>query len=397
MQGGKKLKMEQLKLNGFSKFVAFLLIAVIIISVVVFAAKGNEAPQNQPESGKVGTLSDKTDENKDGNDKNSTDDSPPPSTDTGNGESDTPSDENGTVPEKPIILNKLTGLEIAESELTSTAFGVIIDPSSPTYGLSFADIAIEFPTETGDSRMLVYSSDKETIWKIGSLLPTRKYISSVAGHFGGIIVGYGSDDKISYTMGNSSSELDISKHSDCYYVENESYIYTNENLITIAHNRTHLSSALHPYKDAPFAFSSGIYSAGIGGAESIVIPFSETNKTAFSYNSSTGEYNYGKNGSICIDMLSGDEISYTNVFILFANSTTYENASASQLVIDTDGGGKGYYFTKGKLTEFVWSVNEKGELQFKNLMGNVLEVNTGSSYIAYYKASASANIIKKVG
>ncbi|MBO5945681.1 MAG: DUF3048 C-terminal domain-containing protein, partial [Clostridia bacterium] len=84
-------------------------------------------------------------------------------------------------------------------------------------------------------------------------------------------------------------------------------------------------------------------------------------------------------------------VTFSNAFILFANSTTYENADASQLVINTTAGGRGYYFSKGKYTEIIWENNDEG-LIFKDLSGEVLCINTGNSYITYYKASQSESI-----
>ena len=93
-----------------------------------------------------------------------------------------------------------------------------------------------------------------------------------------------------------------------------------------------------------------------------------------------------------MDMLTGENIAFKNVFILFSNATTYENSDGTELVIDTVAGGRGYYISNGGLTEFVWSTNKSGELVFKNLMGEILQVNCGNAYIAYYKASLAANV-----
>ena len=91
-------------------------------------------------------------------------------------------------------------------------------------------------------------------------------------------------------------------------------------------------------------------------------------------------------------MLTGKNIDFSNLFILFANSTTYENSAGSQMVIDTVSGGKGYYISNGKLMEFNWSVNRIGALEFKNLMGEELQINRGNSYIGFYKASIFSKI-----
>ena len=96
-------------------------------------------------------------------------------------------------------------------------------------------------------------------------------------------------------------------------------------------------------------------------------------------------------------MLNGKNISYDNVFILFANATTYEKADGTELVIDTLSGGAGYYVSKGFAVEIRWCVDDSGDLQFLTLSGEKLTVNRGNSYIGYYKAANafSAKCLKK--
>ena len=74
-----------------------------------------------------------------------------------------------------------------------------------------------------------------------------------------------------------------------------------------------------------------------------------------------------KNSKTKSDMLTGNPVSFSNAFILFADTTTYESSTASEMVIDTEVGGNGYYFHNGKMTELRWSTSN-GKLVFKNLM-----------------------------
>ena len=60
--------------------------------------------------------------------------------------------------------------------------------------------------------------------------------------------------------------------------------------------------------------------------------------------------------------------------------------------MDVMSGGRAYYVTRGKLTEFTWALNELGELNFYSLSGERLTVNPGNSYVAFYKASEAANV-----
>lgn len=378
--------MKKQGLTRFSKFIAFLIVAVIVISVVILTANGENADNLTPDFDKTdntnsGTLTDQTD-----------------NTDSADGVNDsTPSDETENTPsdtttaDKLLYYNKLTGLQCTEDEYNATAFGIVIDPALHSYGLSYSDISIEFPTESGATRMLFFSTSEDTIWKIGSIAPTRRFISAMSACFGGVVIGNGCDDKISYSTSDTGNFIDISKHTDCIYQEGNAF-YTNENLISIVLNRTQLAASELPYNSAPYSVASEALSEGISGANNIIIPYSALSSTSLIYDESVMKYVYYKNGEVKSDMLTGKSVDYKNVFILFANSTTYENANASELVIDTESGGRGFYFTDGRKTEFTWSRDSSGELCFRNIKGEILTVNAGSSYIAFCKATESNNV-----
>ena len=370
--------MNSFKLNNFQKFACFALINIMVVCAVGFASDGwqidldqinkpttnnNEnLPQNKEESAD-------TNKENDSNQGNNAEETPPP----------------------PQYFSTVTGLQISEAEASSIPIGVVVNPSAPLYGVSSSDISIEFPIEDGSSRLLVYSTDDETMWKIGSLMPTRNYISNMSNFFGGMIVSYGKDDIINYDSWDTQNlELDLSKYSDCYYVENSSYVYTTEAMIDLAQSEN--NGNYSGYASMPFSFSESEITLGYNEATALTIPYTQNNESQFYYNELTGKYLYYKNGNRKMDMLTGKNLDFSNVFILFANSTTYENSSGSQMVIDTTSGGKGYYISNGKLMEFNWNVGRNGTLEFKNLMGETLEINRGNSYISFYKASNFSKI-----
>lgn len=372
--------MEQKQLKGLSKFIALLVISALVISVIIFTANGNGLNLDSS------VVTDTPHETPPSTDKI-------PSNDGNSVEDDSENkEENKDKPDStPVFKNVITGLEITESEYNSCAYGIVIDPSEAIYGLSYADIAIEFPTEMGTSRMLFFSTADDVIWKIGALAPTRKFITSMSSYFGGIVIAHGEDDKISYSVNSEGALLDISKHNDCSYNDNGTLYYTNEKLIEVALNRTQYIATGNQYTAPPFIISSEAVNSGINCASTVLIPYSSNNITKLIYDESCDKYIYSKNSTAKQDMLNGDDIAFTNAFILFADTTTYESSTASELVMDTESGGSGYYFHNGKMTEIRWSSNN-GKLLFTNLMGEVLEVNVGNSYISFYKASEYGNI-----
>ena len=380
--------MKNLNLKGFYKFISLLLIAILVVSAVGFAASGRESATEKPGSGDGDTLVDNTDENKDKTPSDNQDDSEENENETTDEEMTPPPI---IVPEE-IFLSKITGLRISEEEYNAIPKGIVVDPLRPLYGVSKSDISIEFPIEDGTSRMLAYTTNAEVMWKIGALKATRNFISNMSNFFGGVVISYGNDDKVVYNVWDTDDiVLDLSQYSDCYYIENTLYVYTSEVMVDVAENRMSASVKLSDYKDAPYIFSEMTVS-GVTDATTVSIPYSSTNVTNLYYHAGSGKYLYYKGDNRRMDMLTGENISFTNIFILFSNSTTYENSDGCELVIDTIAGGRGYYISNGGLTEFLWSTNASGQLTFKNLMGETLEVNRGNAYIAYYKASLASNI-----
>ncbi len=389
--------MKSSKDSSLHRSLSFVLIAILLIFVVGFAANAWNGDLKEPENGDVGDNTDDTDENTDGTDNPSGDVTPPdnqnpeqtPNEDDENNQPDPPIE---IPPEpEPVYINKITGLITSKEQSESIPYGFVIDPSAPMYGISSSDISIEFPIEDGTTRMLSYTTDNSLLWKIGSLVETRAFISGMSNFLGGIIVSYGNDDIVKYSAWDTSKmELDLSRITNCSYVENTLYIYTSRDMLEMAQTQSPTLIAT-AYKTPPFLFSE-MPILGNTSAKSVIIPYSQSSETALYYSEKSGEYLYCKSGSRKMDMLTGKNISYKNVFVLFANATTYEKANGSELVMDTLSGGNGYYFTNGTFTEIKWLVNANGALEFKSLSGEKLSINAGSSYISYYKASRSSSV-----
>lgn len=378
--------MKSFKTNGLSRLFSFVLIAVILVCTVGFAVGGLQSNNSldSNNSGDVGNNTDNTDEDTDNKDQiNSTVDE----------DQDSSLDETN---KEPIIqpvkyYNTITGLEISENDTARSPLGVIVDPSLPLYGVSNSDITFEFPIENGKTRLLSYTTNYSALWKIGSLCPTRAYISFVSNFIGGIVVSYGNDDIIKYSAWDASKiDLDLSEISDCYYCENTLYIYTSKDMIDKACSNEQIINN-NSYNTPPYKFSNSDIK-GTLNAESVVLPYSANNKTELIYSTETNKYLLFKSNERKVDMLNGKNIAFTNVFVLFANTTTYETNNGTELVLDNTSGGSGYYVSNGYATEIKWSVNEVGALEFKTLDGEILEVNRGNAYIGYFKASESLKI-----
>ena len=107
--------MKSSKTNSLQRLLSFLLIAILLVCVIGFAASGWQAePSDEPDSGKVGDSTDNPDENKDGDDAQT------------NSPTDSDNQQDTQEPPAPKYYNKYTGLEISEEESAEMNYWVML-------------------------------------------------------------------------------------------------------------------------------------------------------------------------------------------------------------------------------------------------------------------------------
>lgn len=369
--------MKNTKTSSLFRLVAFLLITVVLIGAVGLVSEGmNKHP------GEESTDNEKADSNT--SDEGEEDGAPPTM--------ETPEP---TPPTPPEYLNYLSGLECTKENVDKIPTAYLLDSSMPIYGMSDSILSIEFPIEDGTSRILMYTDGAKSLGKIGSITQTRKFINTLCSYFGGILVHNGEDDAVEYSQGKQGgSAIDLSKSSSYAYSEGSSHLYTNASLMANALDNSRVPTRFSSYPSLPFYFR-GYFDEQIKASESakrITIPFGQENRVSLVYNEETERYMYQRNGINRVDLHNGEYIEYDNAFVLFCDSTTYERSDATELVLDTQGGGTGYYCTGGTLMKILWSEDASGNLRFTNTKGELLCINRGTSYISFYKTTLKAQI-----
>lgn len=367
--------MNTQKTNSYGRLVAFFLVAIALICALGFAANGWQSdPDNEPDSGDTDKNNGDTDENKDGDE--STEQTPePPITET-------------------KYYNVLTGLEVDDVTSMKRPVAFVMDPLAPLYGISNTDIAVELPIEDGATRFLSISQGAVNLGKVGSLLPTRGYISNFAKYFGAVLVSLGIDDGIIYDSADlSGAHFDLSKISGYHYTEYSKFVYTNGDLITAGLANSGINSAIQKNSALPFVFQEEESKMLLGNsATSVIINYSTTSSTEFTYNLATKKYTLSKCGTEKKDLLNDKSVAFDNLFVIFADSITYESKDACELVVNTLGAGDGYYITGGTHVKIAWSTDASGNLIFTTEDGATLSVNRGTSYIGVVKSSRTDDV-----
>lgn len=287
----------------------------------------------------------------------------------------------------PKFINRLTGIETDEADAQIPHYAFIMNGDSPLYGIWESDILCELPTEDG-RRYIAFISEGQNLWKCGIIKPARGYISNVVKYFGGICVSYGNDDAVSYNKCDiNEMNIDLSVSDKYYYTEFGSNVYCNTDLMNFAASNSNIK-----YEDKPLPFEFVDFGKdpliyGDHNAEHIRVERSLSNFSDIHYNNESQKYTVSNNGAAITDAINGKVLEFTNCFILFADSVTYDNANGYQMVMDTIGCGVGYYFSMGGITKIMWSADDSGVMSFTLEDGSVLVANRGRSYIAFLKTS----------
>ncbi len=376
--------MKDKKYGNLQRSIAAILIGVVLIFMIGIVASGWQEKQD--------TLPDG--ENS-GDGGNSTVDADNPNGDTA--ENDGTADNNtqikDEIPKIPEFINYLTGMGCTEEEYGHIPFAFTFESNAPLYGISTSNVTVEIPTENGNTRFLVFSSDAFSLGKIGALSPTRSYILGISKFFAGITVSYGNDDIISYG-GTSELGIDLSAYKDKIYRENGSNVYLDGQILDELCRIESIDTESYRSSAIPYLFSDfGKTVYGNSDAVSITLPYAEGLETLLSYDTESCKYVLFKGGKEKTDMLNGSAAAYTNVFVLFSDTVTYETSAGTETVVEAEGRGTGYYISMGKMIEIRWRTEKNGKLIFEDLNGNRLTVNRGSNYIAYYKSSDSGSVV----
>lgn len=315
-----------------------------------------------------------------------------------------PQDENNNnevenEPEPPVVVwyNVLTGLETTSELADLRPVSVCIANSAyalPQDGISQADIIIEMPTESGQTRLLMLTTSYEKVATIGSVQSVRSYMLEVAGAFGAIHCFNGSDDTVSQEVLDKYDTLDYvsQKLLSVYYKDDTRVapndLMTNGILIDNAIDKQGFETKIAEGYRNPYVFVSpdGLVVLTGGNAKDVTIDYSADLSVNFLFNTKTGLYERYQYGEKQIDGNNGNILTFENLFILFASSVTYDTENGTSLDLVMEDGGSGYYCTNGKQEMITWQYNSDGSMSFFDSEGNALEVNRGTSYIGFVKA-----------
>lgn len=306
-------------------------------------------------------------------------------------------------------LNNLTG----ETDLTDEAVGKRpvavminnIDASLPQYGIAAADLMFETLVEGGITRMMAVYGDYTQIPNVCSIRSCRYYYPILAEGLDALYIHCGSDMTIAMDTlnrlgtdrfdGNAGNTLLFERDQDrlqSYSVEHTMMLKGSNvpQAMVQANMRTDLESG----KNTPlFDFNTeGVLVQPENGANPctrVDFQFSGYYYSTFRYDAADKTYYKRHNGNAHMDIATGEQLNYTNVFVL---ETSITPRGTDNGLMDVDWtGGTGYYISGGASQQIRWSKpSESSSIQITDLNGSPIKVNTGKSYFGIINTGDAA-------
>ncbi len=305
-----------------------------------------------------------------------------------------------TLPPVPVdmYVDPLTGLESEKDLRRVIPVSIMRDnlsAAAPQSGLSRADILMEVLAEGGITRLILITNDYGGNEVYGPVRSTRHYTVSLTQAFGTLMVGAGGSP-LGYTMIKSLNIPYLDGVNDKYsglgfYRDpdrmanagaSHSLMTSGERILKLAQKHGWATTATSDIRPA-FNFINGGQNF-TGEATHVCIPYSSTQYVQMIYSPSAQKYyRYQLGDRAHIDAENGEQLSFTNVFVLFAETETIADDTEGRLDVTTTGDGSGYYISEGRYIPIKWSrIGDTSSFIFTDEGGALVGVNKGKTFIS---------------
>ncbi|MBQ9735478.1 MAG: DUF3048 C-terminal domain-containing protein [Clostridia bacterium] len=324
--------------------------------------------------------------------------SPPPANDPTGDSTQTlaPAD-----PPPPTYYNRYTGLACDEAVSSCRPISVCIGnfDQKQQEGLSFADILIEAPVDGDKTRLWALCTNPTGATKLSSVASVREYMMPISYAFGAICAYNGTTDTAGVgTTVFQGDTLDYLHHNlvGSFTGNGDGTLSTTGSALWEAAKSKGYSLSTSgctlPYR---FPELGSTHTPTGNLVNSIHFGFSGANTVTFSYDADKNVYLRAQSGVAHVDALTGEQLAYTNVLLLFHNVSYYHSPTETTFALDSASGGDGYAYTGGGVSRVHWSFAEDGSLRVSYDDGTPITLNRGKTYIGMLRITDSATLIAK--
>ena len=247
-----------------------------------------------------------------------------------------------------------------------------IPAAMPQYGVEKADIIFEIPVEGDQTRFMALYADYTTVPQICAIRSCRYYFPALSQGFDAFYVNWGIDDSIAdYLEALNLDQYDGIYNAGGLFVQNTGKrTDLADDKKGTAFQFNGLNEQVKPSEDVCKKVSIDF------GAQSATLVYDEASNT----------YKKEIDGNAQIDGKTGNQLAFTNVFVL--ETTISVKDDLGHKAVDWDGweDSMGYYISNGAKQKIHWSKEENNELSrltFYDESGNEISINRGKSYIAF--------------
>lgn len=304
--------------------------------------------------------------------------------------------------EAPANQNLLTGMnDLSDGAVGKRPVAVMVnnvEKAMPQYGVSQADVIFEIPVEGDATRFMALYADYTQLPKICPIRSCRYYFPAISQGFDAFYVNWGIDDTVAEYLASLNMDQiegitntggmfgrDQEKLDQGYPLEHTGYFDGTKLAAYVESNgiRTDLSE---DKKGTAFQFNGVEAQVKPEGNDctKVQIEFG-AQSSAFTYDAEKKVYLKQINGSAQKDGKTGEQLAFTNVFVLETDISVRDDIGHKEIDWDGAKNAKGYYVSNGGVQEISWSKeqgNEKSYLKFYDKAGKEIQINRGKSYIA---------------
>ena len=301
-------------------------------------------------------------------------------------------------------VNLITGEPLKEGQTAGTRPAAImvsnIAQALPQRGIGSADAVLEMETEGGITRLMAFFADPTTVPAIGPVRSARDQhlqfalpLNAVLVHIGtsvyakNLLNQYAYQDINGLYLGTTAFTLDEERRK----TRNQEHCwYTDAALISAGMTQNGIVPTGAKNTLLNFAEQGKTVTLDSGDAPHVRFMASNTTEVQMVYDAASGTYLKQEYGAAQVDEATGAQLSYKNVFVLFAKVTLKPDGNCTDFALTS---GEGYYFCGGKYQKIRWKKGDVTEpLQILDEKGKAFDVNTGKSYIAVVREELESEL-----